>query len=208
MLALASPSEAEIAYTPVDNITPNHTFHLDLDGDGTIDFKIHDSFTCTSFCEFIVGAITVKPAQPGNEVWGYAGRSHSYASALPAGVLIGSAGKFSPGKKVMVSGGYDAGTTSVGACAGPWKNARNRYLGLKFMINGETHYGWARLTETCAKNGENRALLTGYAYETTPNKGIVTGRTSGKAGVSANSAHPSTLGRLAQGARSLRRARK
>ena len=48
------------------------------------------------------------------------------------------------------------------------------------MISGEVHYGWARLNETCAKNGENFALLTGYAYETVPNQGIITGRTKGK----------------------------
>ncbi len=211
VLAMVQPGEAEIIYTPVYNITPNHTFHLDLNGDGTTDFKIHDSFTCTSFCEVIAGAITVKPAQAGNEVWGYAAGSHSFASALPAGVLIGSTGKFSPNNKVMASGGYDAGTTTVGFCAGPWKNQKNRYLGLKFMISGEVHFGWARLSETCGKNGENNALLTGYAYETVPNQGIIAGRTKGKADdgeigsvapppLSSPAPAPATLGLLAKGA--------
>ncbi len=214
VLALAQPSEAEIIYTPVYNITPNHTVHLDLNGDGTIDFKFHDSFSCTSFCEYIVGALTVKPAQPGNEIWGYPGRSHNYASALRAGVVIGSMDKFSPNKAVMASGGYDAGTTTVGFCAGPWKNERNRYLGLKFMISGEVHYGWARLTENCAKNGENSASLTGYAYETVPNKGIIAGRIKGKADdgevgsvvpppLSDPAPVPATLGLLAKGAPAL-----
>ena len=49
------------------------------------------------------------------------------------------------------------------------------YLGLKFMINGEVHYGWARLNETCDK-GNNSIRLTGYAYETIPNQGIKAGQ--------------------------------
>src|SRR5208337_3524390 len=211
VLALAQPGEAEIIYTPVYNITPNHTCQLDLNGDGTTDFKIRDSWvSTTSVMEWMVGAITVKPAQAGNEVWGYAAGSHSFASALRAGVLIGSTGKFSPNNKVMASGGYDAGTTTIGFCAGPWKNQKNRYLGLKFMISGEVHYGWARLSETCAKNGENSAVLTGYAYETVPNQGIVTGRTRGKdervigsvvpPPLSDPAPVPATLGMLAKGA--------
>lgn len=214
VLAMVQPGEAEIVYTPVHHtITPNHTFLLDLTGDGTSDFKIHDSFSCTSFCEDILGAITVKPAQAGNEVWGYAEGSHSFASALKPGVLIGSMGKFSPNRKVMASGGYDAGTTTRGFCTGPWKNERGHYLGLKFMISGEVHYGWARLSESCARNGENSAVLTGYAYETIPNLGIRAGRTKGKNddddGVigslaptpgSAPAPAPATLGLLAKGA--------
>ena len=40
VLSMVQPGEAEIIYTPVYNITPHHTFRLDLNGDGTTDFKI------------------------------------------------------------------------------------------------------------------------------------------------------------------------
>src|SRR5262249_46978262 len=66
---------------------------------------------------------------------------------------------------------------------GPWLGVTNRYLGLKFMIHGKTHFGWARLTVTVSHKifGKRfiRTELTGYAYETIPNKPIIAGRTKG-----------------------------
>jgi hypothetical protein len=58
------------------------------------------------------------------------------------------------------------------------------------------------------KNGKNTALLTGYAYETIPNKPIVTGETKGPdattegpdAMLTAPTSRPLSLGLLAMGA--------
>jgi hypothetical protein len=173
MLALATTAQAKIVYTPAHKqIAPNNTVPLDLNHDGKPDFSFHDSFTCTSFCEYIEGAIAVIPAGQHNEVVGYAGRSNHYAFALAAGVRVGPESPFLQGNEVMVLGGYDAGTNTVGSCSGPWKNAKQRFLGFKFTIGGQLHYGWARLNESCAKNGENTAILTGYAYETIPGKSM------------------------------------
>jgi hypothetical protein len=120
MLALAQPAEAKIVYTPAHKqIAPNNTVPVDLNHDGKIDFSIHNSFTCTSFCEYIVGAITVLPTRQGNEIVGYAGRSRHYAFALAAGVRVGSKSPFLQGNEMMAYGGYDAGTNTVGYCGGP-----------------------------------------------------------------------------------------
>jgi len=54
---------------------------------------------------------------------------------------------------------------------------RTRYLGLEFLINGEVHFGWARLTVTC-KDLRVLATLSGYAYETVPNTPIIAGQTN------------------------------
>jgi hypothetical protein len=62
--------------------------------------------------------------------------------------------------------------------AGRWANVRGRYLGLKFRIKGKIHYGWARLNVTVG-NSRISATLTGYAYETIPNKPITAGSTKG-----------------------------
>ena len=55
---------------------------------------------------------------------------------------------------------------------------RGRYLGLKFLIRGKVHYGWARLNVTVG-NSKITATLTGYAYETIPNNPIIAGKTKG-----------------------------
>ena len=198
LISLGQSAQAEIVYKHASKqITPNHTIPLDLNGDSKTDFYIKDSFTCTSFCEYIEGAITVEPGQTQNETMGFMQRSYHYGSALTAGVRIGPKGQFLEGNAVMVTGGYDAGTTSVGWCAGPWQNVSKRYLGLKFKISGKTHYGWARLNTTCAKNGENTGVLTGYAYETIAGKSIIAGKTKGKDVVEVP--EPASLSRLAQG---------
>jgi hypothetical protein len=74
---------------------------------------------------------------------------------------------------------------------GPWADVQNRYLGLKFKIKGESHYGWARLNVQL-NGGPITGTLTGYAYETIPNKPIIAGKTHGK--------DEATLGHLATGA--------
>jgi hypothetical protein len=75
---------------------------------------------------------------------------------------------------------YASLTAFTYVSGGPWKNSVNRFLGLKFLINGEIHYGWARLTVLADKNRELvSAKLTGYAYETVANRPIVAGQTSG-----------------------------
>jgi hypothetical protein len=89
---------------------------------------------------------------------------------------------------------------------GPWVNATGRYLGLKFLINGRVHYGWARLTVNSFHFTQGEVLLTGYAYETEPNTKIRTGQESGHE-VGSNPAwliepgsEVSSLGLLARGA--------
>ena len=202
MLAAAQPAAAEVVYTPThQQIGDNQTVALDLNNDGKTDFKIHQTWTCTSFCEYIVGALKALPARSQNEVLGHVGRYYDYASALAAGIHIGPHKKnFAAGKRVLGAGGYDAGTTSVGWCFGDWVNLKHHYLGLRFVIGGKVHFGWARLNETCGVNGDNTAVLTGYAYETVVNQPIVAGDT----GMAGNAARPAdrSLSRLARGSAS------
>ena len=77
---------------------------------------------------------------------------------------------------------------------------KNRYLGLQFVIKGQVHYGWARLTVTFSPQKPAAGvlpILTGYAYETEPNKPILTGKTKGPDVITLD---PATLGYLAGGA--------
>jgi len=58
---------------------------------------------------------------------------------------------------VLVSGTCGVACSSRGR--GPWAGIYNRFLGVKFQISGQTHYGWV--------NVDMRSrTITGYAYET------------------------------------------
>ena len=93
---------------------------------------------------------------------------------MKKGSPIGPEGHFQAGTNALVIGRSSNGASGYG----PWFNVTNRYLGLKFKIKGKTHYGWARLTVT-GTFGSIVATLTGYAYETIPNKAIISGATRG-----------------------------
>jgi hypothetical protein len=171
VLALGQPAEARIVYTTTwVEISPHARIaQLDVNNDGIADFKFSDYATAQSR----ESVLKVRPSSQKNAVWGAGG----YASALPAGVRVGPKGKFQPGTLVMAG---QAGTCEP-SCTfhsfGPWVDVTRRYLGLKFSIHGEIHYGWARLNVS-ASSGIH-AALTVYAYETIANKPIITGQLKG-----------------------------
>jgi len=74
---------------------------------------------------------------------------------------------------------------------------KNGYLGLKFVLDGKVHYGWARVSLTVKNNWFDTETLTGYAFETIPNKPIIIGKTHGPDVI----VRPATLGDLAAGRR-------
>jgi len=222
MLALAPAGEAEIIYTPVNvTIGPNQEYNLDLTGNGTVDF------TLKAFEKYFppvtnVWSFFVKHPPKGNEVaahlafGGYQhGGVHHFAYALSSGVPIsGQARHFSAGRATMTwYCACDAGSFF----AGSWRARTsgqgliNRYLGLKFMINGQVHYGWAQLSA-----GLGSATLTGYAYETVPGQGLNAGQEQEEEKMKQPkpTAHtqpaenPATLGALARGSGALARWRR
>ena len=209
LLALAQPAEAKIIFTPVHQKLVGKTT-LDLNGDGVADFRFtnHLSTQCLgSHCGihqtmvvFTYGNLQVYGLATGNQVWGQG----TAASQLGPGVSVGSNGNF-PGGKEMA--GFAATDGQVGTTFGAWGAGgvlHQGYLGLKFVINGQTHFGWARIKVQIV--GETiKAVLTGYAYETIAGKAIVTGQTHASNEVS-NVMEPKvtpvkpSLGILAQGA--------
>lgn len=178
MLACSPRAEAKIVYTNMwIPITPTTaTANVDLNNDGTVDFVIsnHRSHPCTNNpCS--IATMKVLPQGSANAVSG----SNTYAAALGSGVSVGSKGKFQPGHELM--GREENNESSQGSgygSNGPWNQSTNHYLGVKFTIQGEVHYGWVRVS-VAESDGGIYAAVSGYAYETVPNKSIVTGQRSG-----------------------------
>ena len=194
VLALSQPAEAKIVYTRVhQTINPKTQYQLDLNHDGITDFTLSNFYNFIS-TNSVGGALFIFPAS-GNAVMGYKNKYFGMlASALPAGIKIQANKKFKNVQRMELAGSWRS-VVSTGN-VGPWLNVTNRYLGLKFAITGKTHYGWARLNVSCA-NYQCHGLLTGYAYETIPNKAIITGKTKGPDVIAIE---PASLGHLARGA--------
>jgi len=200
---LAAPAaEAKVVYTKT-NVTITSSYELDLNHDGIPDFDIN-------LCECLAHGVRLQLELPvpGNKARELASFPDA-AADLPNGALIGPGQAFTSATS-NYGGAFMALNSSYGTGAfsnGPWIGATNRYLGLKFMIDGKVHYGWARLTVT---KHVDRVVLTGYAYETIANKAIRAGATSGAAegefsSVSLPDVLPqgASLGLLARGADAL-----
>jgi hypothetical protein len=197
LLALSYPCEAKIVFTKAHRaINPNTTIKLDLNHDGIPDFSVRDTFSTSFFSSF--GRLSALPLGQKNQIVGHAVSRRAYASALFGGAHVGPKGQFLPGTGMMAALSFLGGERPPGSasCTGAWANVTNRYLGLKFVITGKVHFGWARLNVSCSSQGSTiTALLTGYAYETVPNQPIVTGREKSK-----DISEGATLGQLATGA--------
>ena len=188
LLALAPPSEAEIVYTPADQIVDrHHSFSLDLNHDGIIDYMLVDYANGLSTLGTYQDLVARAPQ--GNHVQCVTSdciSTFTYAAALRRGEQVKSAhqrgwcyGAFGPmafEEFAKRSGGWHVFYSES------WANTNDRYLGLWFQINGENHYGWARLTVKfhpgLPKDRTWEAHLTGYAYETIADQTIKAGQMS------------------------------
>jgi hypothetical protein len=197
VLALPRPAEGKVVYTPAHHvIVRNSHYFLDLNHDGIADFEISQLTGCsTDFCRAYL-YVPGLPISGGNYVEGRIKILHS-AYALKLGSRIGPKKPFQGWN--MYNRTFSPGT--AGNCLGSWANVKNRYLGFKFLIKGKTHFGWARLNVSCSGSPARVGLLTGYAYETIPNKPIVAGKTKGADVIRVT--EPASLGRLAQGSAGL-----
>jgi len=162
-LALAQPAAAEIVYTPA-NINCGGSYAIDLNHDGIKDFTLR----IVSFDSGHGRLQSMVLDVPGNGV---------LVGPLAIGSGIGPQRRFSTVADsyggVLIDNNFFYG--EISHSSGPWFNVTNKFMGFKFLIGSEFHYGWARFTFS----GAMSATLTGYAYETVPNRGIRAGQRHG-----------------------------
>jgi len=183
LLATAQPAEAEIVYTPMQvRILAGTTFQIDLNHDGTNDFFLYHNEHSSIGGVYRGGGLVLGGSASAAVI---ARKLYLEPSALPHGFPIGadSPKRFDQlrGQEALMANAFCYPLVPLDCQAnGPWAAATKKYVGLRFEINGETHYGWARLTVITRFSPPLhmvRAALTGYAYETEPNKTINAGDT-------------------------------
>ena len=178
--ALASPPPvmAEIVYTATNTpIFPGDIVPINIEG--ATEFKLTDKFAsipCTGDCgnstfeTLFVNAGTGAGAVVSNSIYGLA------PAALKLGAVIGPADQFQGGNGAM-AGYFISAFGFIRRVFGNFYGATGRYLGLKFTLHGQVHYGWARFSSVQRNVGGFDARLRGYAFETVPNKPIYAGQT-------------------------------
>jgi len=198
VLALAQPSQARIVYSPAHvNFSQHPPVTLDLNHDGIGDFILALGGRAESNFASQYAFVYSPRSNPGNEAIATAQGGYEPAVALRAGSRIGP-GRLFNGEDILAA---HYSHVSRGSSSTNWedqwanggKGLKDRYLGLKFMIRGKVHFGWARVTVTTS--GKNfTATLTGYAYETIANKSIIAGETKeSDAEVAGKQVNPTSL---------------
>ena len=169
LLAPSQIAEAQIVYTPAHAML-NHdgVISIDLNHNGTADLLIRQGPWFTK------GQSLAAVPSPGG---GIQEGGYGWAAAMSLGSEIGPSNRnpFSPRKDAMFL------LSKFGYYYASWApNTIGHYLRIKFTINGETHYGWARVTaQEHLQTRQIYCTLTGYAYETQANTPIKAGDTGG-----------------------------
>lgn len=228
VFALAAPAAGEVVVTKKTIPFPLGTrSHPELVGISLSNNGVNDiSFLFNSFSEKNGRDLFMSNANRNNGVL-MGGHFDLYAVALPRGAKIGPVASgvtpfffyeglvelsaSSQNTPKYCEGYFGSNPKTFIGCGNP----KNKFLGVSFQHNGQTHYGWIRLTVTTTSdpNGPRMsAAVTGYAYETVANKPILAG-TAGTAAAALDSPsadlelpqsvgnhHGPSLGMLAVGA--------
>ncbi len=172
-LALSTTAQAKIIYKSAHiKIQPGGHYALDLNRDGNPDFDFTNHSFATDFIAY--GSQFVAGVDANRVVI-----SQGCAAALPGGKKVGPGAAFGGAgadyeMARINSTNFKHQFMTTGSC--PWANQKAAYLGVKFLINGKAHYGWIRAKITWVQFTGVSAAITGYAYETSVNKAIVTGK--------------------------------
>lgn len=168
----------KVLNTSVDFLQYNHPLELDLNQDSQIDYVLTsvlleendkpylylfinrksphlNRFIVKSNPELTNGGFWAAPLEKGTKIGASVNTGNQWSPDLSRGCFINSSNN---------------GTTSV--FDGEWIGKKDKYLGLKFLVNGAYHYGWLRLSHT---PGEERIEVLDYAYNKEAGKEIMAG---------------------------------
>lgn len=169
----ATSASAQIVYTDVNpdyshdasDLGALSIYPLDLNNDATVDFLIASKDTT-------IGANRVRtslavPYGAGNAVAGETPSAYDYALALDINTMVDATLTWIAASNTMAYNLDGANPYSEN-----WNGVTDKYLGLKFVVGANTHYGWARLDVDALADS---LVVKDYAYNATPNGGIMTG---------------------------------
>ena len=172
LMAVNQALDAQIIYTDINpdytSNNNNDVYDLDLNNDGTIDFKIHQGLGSN------VNVVNAS-AMGNNAIGGSNLSSNRYPFVLNANDPINNT---APVQWNLGTGQFMA-VNNMGSSFqwGNWKNTpTDKYMALKLVVSSQTYYGWARLTITNAFP----FTIKDYAYNGTPNQQILAGVSVGE----------------------------
>ena len=153
--------------------------NIDFNGDGTNDVTMTLG---------VVGFVNIN-THTTTYIFAYAYEIAAEISATPTAYAWGTAIVFSTSSGIGTGNNwqsdlamldwhhYHNGSTSAGNITGLWHGQSGKYLGIKFKIGSNIHYGWVQLSVSV--NYPVALTIHSYAYETCPDVAITAGQTFG-----------------------------
>jgi hypothetical protein len=165
-VAIAGVSDAtgQIQYTDVDpdETITGATYNLDLDGDGTVDYVIHNDGGGAS-------AVRVYTDNSSSILGSNAGGNYNYPYAISSGEPIDDGqAQWITAPVYQTLNWQGCAYTNSNWCDGQV----DKYLGLRITVGGGTHFGWVRLDVPAAGTS---FTVKDYALELTPDTSIEAG---------------------------------
>jgi len=178
VVAAASGATAQVVYTDVNpdysvdddnNANGLTAIGLDLNNDATVDFILAAGDTTDAGTR--VRYSLVAPAVAANAVAGETPSAFNYALALNMNDAINNTLNWISSTNTMA---YNV--ASANPYGENWNGVTDKYLGLRFTVGANVHYGWARMDVQAIGDVWT---LKDYAYNATANGSITAGQMAG-----------------------------
>lgn len=173
-MALAGAADAQVVYTDINPDTIVHDtvgYVLDFDNNGVPELRIETDMYVGSSATVNFAQVTVL-GSPNNAVIGslyYA--TYPFPTAMNTGDSIAqSNANWQPA--TFNNGIQYLGVVTSSATYANWIGVNDKYLGVRFQIGANTHYGWVRLS---VSSGVDTIIVKDYAYQVLPGVGITAG---------------------------------
>jgi len=168
-------SQEQIQYTDIDDLSASGSWlNIDMNADGTVDYQIANFAGVSTYGPYDV--LLIRGADGtyynGNAILGFNGGYWRYPFALSENTPI------SAGATSWIGGNFfqTMNFNNCGYSNSNWCDEFDKYLGLRFSIDKETHYGWARLDVPV--DASSGWVLKDIAYHLIPNEKILAGQTT------------------------------
>ena len=179
-ITLNNDVSSQVLYTNIDpdeNLYAYDQLQIDINDDGFIDIGIEAHLALSFTYSYYQGwststlgiyfyannfsAIVGTPVNP------------NLAANLQPGDIIGESALWNTNNEINFAA-LNMNTYSYVEIIEGW-NKQNNYIGFKFQADGQTHYGWVRLSIDNLSNNVAelpKLIIQDYAYEATPNTPI------------------------------------
>lgn len=167
------PSSAQMIYTdlnPDSVLTAGEVLLIDFDANGIDELEFVLSSSNYSARVKTIGATSTLRSR-----FSYFGPDYGYSKALFQGDSIVE-GPF-PTSNIDYLRFETNNSVLNSNYGGDFRRIGTHYLGVRFEISGETHYGWVALEFPEQPGNELHLHVQAYAYNATPDKKIITGPT-------------------------------